>query len=678
MTLKVNMPTMQPESQEAGGADAPESSLHRYPYRRLSKASCIRVIEAALGDTNGEISCRLHEVDTDSSPHQATPYHCLSYTWGNPFGGQLETDPDPAVWARTHRIQVSGPGDESGYLSVTKNLFDFLQQLARRRPGDVAHIWIDAICINQDDLDERSTQVSIMSQIYLNCQAVIVWFGIEDADATVAFDILTRLDITYDDYMSRVRASISQGTAGIVLQKYYAALGLPDLSPDVFLSCGRFLQRSWLYRIWTLQESILPRSGSLWCGPLQTPLLTMAHFIDVMAYTLRSQFHPVLGKINNRGRGVATDDTINLSVTLEHIQYSRERVLLGQPFYSIDSHRGADCTDPRDKIYGLLGLLRDRRGMTVDYTKATLDVYREFASSQGPLACIITMEDPSTRVTSGLPSWVPDYHVSHIPRSWRSRGGWGAGYCAGTAAGGKIEQLETSSPLILALSGFQADIVDAVGASYDETIYGDGIMQSLDLLLDRLPLLSSDGDKIEAFWRTLIANLPGNGNRPPQADQFGPSFRALVSFLVASSLSKDATRLDSAKATIENLKHATTSPHLPDWSEIQRLTVAISDATDTSDATVESTVENMQTYLESLTRMSFMRRFFVTRNNYLGVGSHTVRKGDCVFVLKGFDYPVLLRESGNGRYTVLGEIYVRGIMFGEALEGKVFGRIEIE
>ncbi|KAH6682171.1 heterokaryon incompatibility protein-domain-containing protein [Plectosphaerella plurivora] len=619
------------ETRHAEGPSTP------YRYHALSGSSCIIVVKAALQTEQGEISCRIRELDIDSWSAAAAPYHCLSYTWGNPYKDNFETD-----WTQTFRIHVVGPGDSSGYLLVTKNLHDFLQELARRNPPDVEHVWIDAICINQEDLQERAAQVSIMSHIYRNCEAVIVWFGIEDPDAAAAFSIMAHLDFSFRDWLDIFRRHRSGTSASVDLSLLYATLGIPTPSPENFISCGRFLRRAWLYRIWTLQESMLPHTGFLWCGSLQTPLLCLSHLISIMSQTLHSQFHPILS--NLPGRGVPTDFTVALAATIDRISISRERMLLARQWTTVDPYRGADCFDPRYKVYG-------------------------------PLRCIHTLEDPSVRVTRGLPSWVPGYYVESTPPSWRDRGGSGAGYCAGNATERKIEKLPSDNTLILALSGFEEDVVDAVGASYDEIVHSGGILLSLELLLQRL-VPASDEDQIETFWRVLIANLPGNSNRPPKSDEFGPSFRALVLFLLASHISKDEEQTEMAKSLAEKLNKATGSPHLPDWAEVLQLAVVL--GSDKGAPAADAVVSKMMTYLKSLTRMSLMRRFFVTRKNRLGLGSQTVREGDRVFILSGFNYPVLLRPAASGRYIVLGDTYVQGMMFGEALEGQEFVRVEIE
>lgn len=86
----------------------------------------------------------------------------------------------------------------------------------------------------------------------------------------------------------------------------------------------------------------------------------------------------------------------------------------------------------------------------------------------------------------------------------------------------------------------------------------------------------------------------------------------------------------------------------------------------------------MDIYLHSLRAMFTCRRFFITSKGLLGIGSVVVLPDDLVVIIEGSRYPFLLRATSNGRYRLIGEAYVRGIMYGEALGVKQFQRIEIE
>lgn len=61
-------------------------------------------------------------------------------------------------------------------------------------------LWIDAICINQADLIERSRQVSTMSRLFRSADQVLCWVGpaVEDADTTLAALNSSALISSYD------------------------------------------------------------------------------------------------------------------------------------------------------------------------------------------------------------------------------------------------------------------------------------------------------------------------------------------------------------------------------------------------------------------------------------------------------------------------------------------------
>jgi hypothetical protein len=83
-------------------------------------------------------------------------YECLSYTWGT----------QPA----NKNITVNGQ-----HFLVRENLFNALRQLRR---GEARPLWVDAICINQADIQERNAQVSLMAFIYKRATKVLVWLGL--------------------------------------------------------------------------------------------------------------------------------------------------------------------------------------------------------------------------------------------------------------------------------------------------------------------------------------------------------------------------------------------------------------------------------------------------------------------------------------------------------------------
>ena len=103
-------------------------------------------------------------------------YHALSYTWGS---NVLD-----------HRITVVS-GESQQTLPITENAHTALRHI--RHSNSVRLLWVDAICINQQDVEERNDQVARMADIYKSAEKVIVWLGPEEDDSNLAIDGLKLL-----------------------------------------------------------------------------------------------------------------------------------------------------------------------------------------------------------------------------------------------------------------------------------------------------------------------------------------------------------------------------------------------------------------------------------------------------------------------------------------------------
>lgn len=244
--------------------------------------------------------------------HELSPafnYTALSYEWGTPKlsrkAGLRATEFIP-LEARRHSahkyITVNGVT-----MGVTQNLFDALLHVrSSLATGDGSVLWVDALCINQQDVAERGHQVAQMGIIYSHAQQVICWLGLATKD-------------TY---------SIP----------YYAYA-------DV-------IQRSYWYRLWIVQEFVLARRVVLLCGERSFSIdeirdsgYVYKRFRELCA--LRQCYITARGK-----------STLPFGEAL---------------YYTVQSI----TTDPRDIIYGLLGLVdgESLRGLKPNYILSPCEVF---------------------------------------------------------------------------------------------------------------------------------------------------------------------------------------------------------------------------------------------------------------------------------------------------------------
>ena len=148
----------------------------RFKYNPLPESGSFRLIKQIASDATGShLSCVLESFSLDDCPS----YRCLSYTWGP----ALTSDAESGEHTDTAKVELIVRAEKAaGVLSINENLSDALSELRSSSLGPTLYIWIDAICIDQDNLKERSSQVSMMGTIYSRAEKVIVWLGKDMTD----------------------------------------------------------------------------------------------------------------------------------------------------------------------------------------------------------------------------------------------------------------------------------------------------------------------------------------------------------------------------------------------------------------------------------------------------------------------------------------------------------------
>jgi hypothetical protein len=212
---------------------------------------------------------------------QYSQYDALSYVWGSSLlTNKIQCGPDPSV-----------------YLEVTANAFTALRQL--RRPDTETLIWVDAICINQKDIQDRNKQVSIMDQIYLSARSTIVHISKPDDASETAMGNMDR----------------------------YSAEG--PIPPELIAALQKFLEQPWFSRVWVLQEVILPPKATVVCGRHAIPWQLLE----------------------------AACNAVKLTLSLPPALVCRS---YGTDLWSLlCSTRQCAATDVRDKVYGILSLIEE-------------------------------------------------------------------------------------------------------------------------------------------------------------------------------------------------------------------------------------------------------------------------------------------------------------------------------
>ncbi|KAJ3564121.1 hypothetical protein NPX13_g7953 [Xylaria arbuscula] len=226
--------------------------------------------EAAAGQF---VECDLTTWPIDSAPN----YHAISYTWGE------EQSPS--------RIKVGGK-----YMQVRRNCEYMLQQVFKHC-GSETYIWVDAICINQNDNTEKNHQVYMMGSIYSRADRVLACIGNHDGDSQFLFRTLRREEkrleeigrasaINHEDYPLELMKLCSQR------KPHQARINLRDPS-RLSRAYKAIFQRLYFSRVWTVQELWVANSVVVLCGTT-TAVSELSRFssfgpLDISAYTIFGQ-----------------------------------------------------------------------------------------------------------------------------------------------------------------------------------------------------------------------------------------------------------------------------------------------------------------------------------------------------------------------------------------------------
>ncbi|KAI1066617.1 hypothetical protein LB507_011090 [Fusarium sp. FIESC RH6] len=169
-------------------------------------------------------------------------YDAISYCWGD------QSQPDSITLAQEHHISM-------GQLPVGRNLAAALRAL--RDPQKKRNLWCDSICINQSDLDDRTTQVQMMHHIYYYAASVVMWLGPETPWSALAMDTLRSCadlveSVTFDFAIYRDRYSFKDPANNVVLPRDGLSLTVCQRR-----AVENLLALSWHRRLWTHQEALL-------------------------------------------------------------------------------------------------------------------------------------------------------------------------------------------------------------------------------------------------------------------------------------------------------------------------------------------------------------------------------------------------------------------------------------
>ncbi|KAK4183821.1 heterokaryon incompatibility protein-domain-containing protein [Podospora australis] len=366
-------------------------------------------------------------------------------------------------------------------LRVQRNLHDFLQHLARIRqlaPPDwefcgtesdeywtkkawaemplaqalYSPIWIDAICINQADMEERVSQVQMMDEMYREASRVFAWLGPPDGFTEDALDALEALYLfaTYGPVSGNYNIMDDNPTSKLTFTSFE-----PEMDIVSWVAIFSFFQRSWFSRAWVAQEAIFGDKGIgivhgdkiiPWeCLIMVTELLeksglhmdinrlgsnllagqplsnSVRGFRKVASYALVDRPIREISLGSNLLEGDGITFLSSARSVRSRLRMQPDHILTDFPplLRVLSLFRNAGATDPRDKVFAFLNIATEQEniatGLVPDYTASVQDVFKRTTQTimehTRSLSILSHVQEPEDTKIQGLPLWVPDFSV---------------------------------------------------------------------------------------------------------------------------------------------------------------------------------------------------------------------------------------------------------------------------
>lgn len=387
-----------------------------------------------------------------------------------------------------------------------------------------------------------------------------------------------------------------------------------DLCRDTEIrALNRLLHRQWFERLWIRQEIGLATEAVILCGKLVMPWHLFRNAIFAI-YSLSSKLIGVLGD---------QDASFISRIQLVYRICDHRVYLLDHLRTEITDVR---CTDPRDRIYGMLSLLHpshQNMGIIPDYSREIALVYEDvtlkFIKYWNSLSILFQCELRDS--SSSMPTWVPDWSIDQL-----------------------------TSPIS--------------GTPSNASAYLESIATS-----KRQGTLSVAGVATATIQDVRLMHF-GNDEAGFQAVLVG-----LSDMVICNSATFDNTEKFQLSAACDALccglfRHATI-PVREDFPEFESVMQTLESRLAMNPLILEhsSSKDDWDKYVGRVRDVCHNRSFFFTTEGSVGIAPLSAKPGDIICVFLGCDSTILLRQTGTKIYQVIGQSYLSGVNTGEALLG---------
>lgn len=649
--------------------------MEPYAYEQLPLQSpAIRLISLfPSSDTDAPLICSISQAELPPKE----PYTALSYCWGDATS--------------RHTLTVLGPSSSSARksLGIAQNLNTALLRI--RSPTEPRTLWVDAICINQKDNDEKAKQVPLMAQIYHGATEVLAWLGDAGEDGDAAFSAIKQLSQIWAKAMGA--PATTSGPEDDTIMSHSDAF---EHSQHLM----SLLRRPYFRRVWIIQEIGMGGSRAVvQCGDKTA---TWEEFVNACTMTIASRAALLYSA------GVEFTMMIDMARGKECSKiFERPPELSVQLLSILCRYRNFDATDARDKVFALLNLAEDEEllkdpRLVPNYHKDTATVYRDAAAAIIEVTksldiLRVPIVKPSSGLGLNLPSWVPDWSAKTQSMTLDIMS-----FSKSTISEASLVPSDTAKPIIspdgaeLTMKAVFCTVkIDRIGRLLSREGISDtepsilefdrktnteaSILLEWEEMAGAHPFSHSSAYPIskaakkkcgskdisetvgEAYRQTLLAGR--EYEVPNEPDACARDFESWNYKLAKMRLLRRLGLLESDKfLRLTAAFRLTKGVCMVLWNYLSPFG---------SQAGIE--YENTARFGDELAASTTGRRFFVTEDGFYGLGPGGLEKEDRVVLVRGCRVPIVIREApsqtsgGSQKWTLVGDCYVHSkqVLHGE-------------
>jgi len=612
-----------------------------YTYRPLPHGH-IRLLYLLPGNTNERLHGMIFHTPYDSKKD----YQSLSYVWGSD--------------RRTHEIVTA-----DGIVNITKSLSNALHGL--RRKDKAITLWVDALCINQEDNNEKEQQIRLLPQIFQNSTFTYAFLdGAKKFEGAIEMLMQIRVKAALEEQRKALVKDYEESQSDLedgheLTEKPdakensgddHVMIGMqwpkdlrtvpvswkdrciPLESDSIWSSVEALFGLPWFRRVWIVQEIVASPNVQVICGKREIDWSDLHCAVEIIDRQLQ------LNELSSLNMSLEPFLALAAQREWEARQYRWSLIMLLEHF------RYAESTLSRDRLFALLGLASDANepAFAPDYSCSFEEVVLRFARGfvrQGR-GLQLLYRAGLTQHSDRFPSWIPDWTVKR-PSGLYDASESGEPFSASGPSQPNIQCEPDTNGLIA--DGYEVDFVQDITTSSNVNAEWGTYFDEIDEMLASA-VLSPCRDSLDAIkWKVPIAGALYPKIALHGVTDLQSSYNAFRNYLTIKRKGKQV----SGNRTVHER-------FLPYAAEVQAVEAASYQKQSTS-------------YVAALQGILSGWKFIVTKRGYVGVVPNLTQAGDIVAVLKGSLVPFILKksESRSNEFRLVGECYVHGVMNGEGL-----------